>query len=397
MRKKAVFAYSFSDKNAGDFSLNISAIKILVDNGYFVTVVSRFCEGEEQFISTRKYLVGLFAGSVQLVGSPFRLDRSASLYKSVFNNLHGLLVSFGLIRNSEVDRLICNSDLVVLCGGNVLRCGRLSDYMRLRALDYPLSIARKFGKRYIIFPQSTAGINFFGKRILGRMINNADVVFVREDISFDRLSSWYPSARLEKSLDLAFFLMNEDLFKDGRQGRKKIAFTIRAEAIGGLGALSHGDEAAVVEQVKAATLSLASNHDVYYIIQGSESDREITYKIRNELLGSHGLDVPVLEEHDTFRLIEIYSGFDLLVGMRLHSIILAAIAGTPSYGLFLKEWGFKNPGILAQLDLPCSFVDDGGGVDVDRVEELLAEKKKFQGKVSALVDRNSDAITRFLS
>lgn len=382
--KKAVFAYSFSARNAGDFSLNIAAVDILIRNGYFVTVISRFGSDEPDFSQTSAYFNSLYGSKVEMIGSPFKLDRSANPLVRFAHALYGGLTLLGL-QNKRIKNKIESSDLVVLCGGNILRCGRFADYMRLLALDYPLSIARKLNKKYIIFPQSTADVNLIGRPLLGKMLNNAEVSFIRERLSFERLKKLYPSANLQENIDLAFFLLEESRFKKSSAGKKRIAFTIRAETIGSIDALPDYERRAIVDRIKVAALSLSKYNDLYFIVQGAEGDREITQLIKDELLVGHSLDIPVLEEHDTFSLIELYSSFDLLIGMRLHSIILAAIAGTPSYGFFLKQWGFKNPGILDQLGLPYSFVDDGCGINIDKVDEFLCKKAGFQSHVSNLV------------
>ena len=75
--------------------------------------------------------------------------------------------------------------------------------------------------------------------------------------------------------------------------------------------------------------------------------------------------------------------------MRLHSIILAACGGTPSYGLFFKEWGLKNPGILDSLELPYTMIDDKVDISLTDVERLLENKREFQLKVKVLYENDS--------
>lgn len=394
MKYKAVFAYSFSDRNAGDFSLNIAAIDILVKNSYSVTVISRFLEGEVEFLSTKNYLESLFGESVKVVSSPLKLDRSANLASKLKSNLDGLLKCLGLIKNTQIERLVQDADLVVLCGGNVLRCGGFVDFMRLLALDYPLSLARKFKKDYVIFPQSTAEINFFGRWVLGKMINNSKATFIRENISFSKLKSLYPDANLVETLDLAFFLLDARKFKPSNHV-KKIAFTIRGDTLGGLSEIpTHEKEEITKEIIKQVRNLKELGHDVSFIVQGAKADTLITNDISTNLL-SENINIPVIEERDTFKLIDIYSDLDLLIGMRLHSIILAAVAGTPSYGFFRQEWGLKNPGILNQINLPYGFVDDG--MKLDSIVELLNEKKSFQNKIMKIYEEEKLAFSSVLN
>lgn len=390
MKKKAVFAYSFSDENAGDFSLNISAIDILVKNNYFVTVVSRFTPDEERFISTKNYLESRFGDEIEVIGSPFRLERSAGVVKRFFNNLHGFATMLGMLRNQIVEGRIKESDLVVLCGGNLLRCSGLADFMRLLALDYPLSLARKYNKKYIIFPQSTLEANRAGRWLLARMLNGADVTFAREKYSYDKLSAWFPKAKIVQTLDLAFFLLDKNIFKEP-SAVKKVGFTIRGDTLGGLADISPAEQTEISKEIASCVKSLrALDVEIFFVVQGTASDFALTSLVAN----SFDFDIPVIEERDTFKLIEIYSELDLLVGMRLHSIILAAVSGTPSYGIFRKEWGIKNPGILADLDLPYSFV--GEGPKLDNLVGLLDKKVGFQSDMIKLHEIASSDIHTYL-
>lgn len=393
--KRAVFAYTFSMINAGDFSLNIAAIAILIENNFSVTLISRFEETSKEFKETNQYFKKLYGGKVRMLSSPFKLDRDSNKLKKITNNLHGAFVLSGFLKNKLIEDEIKKANLVVLCGGNILRCGSFTDYMRLQALNYPLALAKKHGKEYVILPQSTAEINNIGERLLGRMVNNAKAVFLRESLSFDKIKSLYPSANTIETLDLAFFLLDEKVFKTSND-KKSIAFTIRAGKLAGIGELSVSEKEDIAKMIISAVISLKDSCHITFIIQGDTQDREITQKIRYDLRLNYNFEVDLVEERDTFKLIDLYSNFDLLIGMRLHSIILAAIAGTPSYGLFRKEWGLKNPGILNQINLPYSFVDDCKGVDVGKAIELLDTKSKFQENIKNLVASKKNIIKKVL-
>lgn len=393
--KHAVFAYTFSMINAGDFSLNIAAIAILVENNFSVTLISRFEESSKEFKETNQCFKNLHGEKVRMLSSPFKLDRDSNKLKNITNNLHGAFVLSGFLKNKLIEDEIKKADLVVLCGGNILRCGSFTDYMRLQALNYPLALAKKHGKEYVIFPQSTAEINNIGERLLGRMINNAKAVFLRESLSFDKINSLYPSANTIETLDLAFFLLDKKVFKKSND-KKSIAFTIRAGKLAGIGELSVSEKEDIAKMIISAVISLKDSCHITFVIQGDNHDRKITQKIRDDLRLNYSFEVDLVEERDTFKLIDLYSKFDLLIGMRLHSIILAAIAGTPSYGLFRKEWGLKNPGILNQLNLPYSFVDDCEGVDVCKAIELLDTKSEFQENIKNLVASKKEVINKVL-
>lgn len=393
--KKAVFAYSFSMINAGDFSLNIAAVSILIENGFDVIIISRFDERSSEFQETNAYFKNAHGKRVKMISSPFKLDRGAGTARKLLYYLHSILVLFGLIPNKAIRDEVKSADLVVLCGGNILRCSNLTDYMRLQALNYPLRLAVKLSKKYLIFPQSTIEVNSLGKRLLGRMVNRAEVVFLRENLSYNKISNLYPRANTVETIDLAFFLLDEKRFKKGNE-KKAVAFTIRAGKVAGIGELSTSEKNEISSMIVNAVVELNNSCSITFIIQGDPQDKQITHKIKNDLLSNYNIEIDIIEEHDTYSLIELYSEFDLLIGMRLHSIILAAIAGTPSYGLFRKEWGLKNPGIMKHMNLPLSFVDDGNGVDFEKIKYLLNIKPEFQEHIKKLVCTEKGVFKRVL-
>jgi|SRR5690554_1648178 len=393
--KKAVFAYTFSMKNAGDFSLNIAAIAILIENGFSVTLISRFEEYSEEYKETDKYFKDLYGKKVRMISSPFKLDRYSSKLKKAVNNIHGALVVSGFLRNKIIEEEIKNADIVILCGGNILRCGNFIDYMRLQALNYPLALAKKYSKEYVIFPQSTADINSMGEKLLAKMINGAKAVFLRESLSFNKIKTLYPVANTIETLDLAFFLLDEKRFLPSNK-IKSVAFTIRADTLGGLASISPDEKKLISGQIINTTLRLTESCKVTFVIQGEQEDASLSREIASTLHTEHGIEIPVIEERDTFKLISLYSTFDLLIGMRLHSIILAAVAGTPSYGLFKKEWGLKNPGILNQIGLPFSYVEDNKDIELAMLTELMSDKDAFQNMIKKLVSAEKDSISNSL-
>src|SRR5690606_6794375 len=119
---------------------------------------------------------------------PFTLNRNETLVKKFVHNLQGVLVFLGLGNGltEAIEKEMEDSDLVIFNGGNLLRCSSLIDYARLVALYYPLKLAKKIGKEYIIFPHSSAHINKMGKGLIGKIVGDAKSVFAREDISYDK-------------------------------------------------------------------------------------------------------------------------------------------------------------------------------------------------------------------
>lgn len=397
--KKAVLAYSFSDKNAGDFSLTIATIQILINNGYFVNVISRFKKDTEEFKSTNKYLNQKFLNNIKLIESPFHLDREAGLLEKQINNLKGYLTSQNYIKNNEIINIIKESDIVILCPGNLLRCESVQDYMRLKALDYPLKIARENNVKYIIFPQSSSIIKPFAEKLLGKMINGSHTTFTREELSFEKLKQLYPNANIVSSIDVAFLLSETHRFKPNNK-ETSVAFTIRGDGIGGLKDLTDYDKNLLKQKLDKIIEKLSlKNVAITFVVQGTIADLKFTEECAKQFSEKYSIKIPIIEERDTDKLLDIYANFDCLIGMRLHSIILAAAAGTPSYGLFLEEWGLKNPGIMDMIMLPFSIVDSESQskVDFNEIAKILNSKEDFQKRYLDFLEKEENKFNTVLN
>lgn len=393
-KKRAFIAYSFSANNAGDFALTVAAINILIENGFEVVLASRFKANTKEYIETNNYYKKNYSNQVRMFESPFLLDRGAGFFSKIFNNIHGVMVLLGLINNKQIKREIKDSDIVMIGAGNFLRCSSFADYMRLRAFYFPLKIAQKQKKEFIILPQSTADISNFGIPLLSKFIERAKVVFVREHLSYEKLKSIFPKGNIVETLDLAFFLQDESVFKIDNNKKKKIAFTLRIGGIGGLRDFTEEELNRIKKRVLNSIESLKEKYDICFIMQATPDDLIFTEEVKKEAFERFNIEIPIIEEHDPVKLILLYSSFDLLIGMRLHSIILAACGGTPSYGLFFKEWGLKNPGILDSLELPYTMIDDKVDISLTKVERLLENKREFQQKIKVFYENDS---TKFVN
>jgi len=145
-----------------------------------------------------------------------------------------------------------------------------------------------------------------------------------------------------------------------------------------------------ITDVLKNTISNYINNDDYEILLviQTKKDKDITEKIYS--LFKQNENIKLIEEYDPLVLKEIYSHCDLLIGMRLHSIILALSAGTPAIGYFEESWGYKNPGMMKKFDLPFQFIKNDfndfsnevkmifeNELDIkDRISNIISEEKK---------------------
>ena len=360
MRRALVF-YLYGPENAGDMAICLGTIGFLRRHGVEVTMVSRFDEAAPDFAASRKLVLRGYP-EVKVVPGQFVLDRSAG--KAAVAGQYAAGAARMLLHrgDGEAEHLIGEADAVFFNGGNLLRCAGVTDAVRLEALFHPLHIAHRMDKRVVCLPQSTAMVSRPWRPLLGRKLALFDEVFVREGASLRRLQSLYPNLAFSKSTDMAFFM--DDPEGAPRFHGSRAAMIVRGTAIGDIGELSAGRQ----DELIGAFVSFAKAHPElsYTVVVQTKKDRRLSERLASLL--PNGAEI--VEEHDPFRLVSIYKGMDVTLSMRLHAAILSLRAGTPVVGLFDKEWGLKNVGVMSDYGMGCS----------DCAEGLLEEYRRIRAE-----------------
>ena len=146
--------------------------------------------------------------------------------------------------------------------------------------------------------------------------------------------------------DLAFFI-NHGIKKETLL-TKKIAITTRSQTIGDINELSAEKKQLIKQTLQNVTSELLEkDYQVAFVVQ-TKKDRSFTHEIFS-VFNTQGNKVEFFENYDPIELIKFYSTCDLLLGMRLHSIILALTAGTPCIG-YLKKLGLKTKVLLRLIN-----------------------------------------------
>jgi polysaccharide pyruvyl transferase WcaK-like protein len=360
--KKAFFAYQYGRANAGDFAINIGSLDLISEYFDEITILSKTTDAIE-FQKDKKYLLNLY-DNINILEGPFNLDRTSN-YKLLKNYSVGLYKYFSLTYKGIYKKSIINNDIVFLNGGNLFRCSNFTDYIRLYALTFPLKIAKKNNMKYVLLPQSTTSLNKIGKNLLSNYINNAEIMFAREEITYNKLKSHFPEANMLNSLDTAFFIKDRNQFKEIYKKKysdiigetlDNITITLRKEDIGDIGELNKEKQSIITKKIEELVESaIQENIKVIFVVQ-TLKDKEFTEKIYNKF--NREKMVNIIEEYDPLVLREIYRNSSCLFGMRLHSIILAMSVGTPVVGYFDQNWGSKNPGTLGQYYMPYTFINE---------------------------------------
>ena len=178
---------------------------------------------------------------------------------------------------------------------------------------------------------------------MGRKLALFDETFVREGASLQRLRTLFPALGFSKSTDMAFFM--DDPENSLRTGEARAAMIVRGTGIGDIGELSRDRQ----DELLDSFVGFAEAHPelAYTVVVQTKKDRALSER----LVGLLPNDTDLVEEHDPFRLLSIYKSMDVTLSMRLHAAILSLRAGTPVIGLFDKEWGLKNIGLMSDYGM----------------------------------------------
>ncbi|MFX0135990.1 MAG: polysaccharide pyruvyl transferase family protein [Candidatus Hodarchaeota archaeon] len=247
-------------------------------------------------------------------------------------------------------------------------------------ISYPILLAKKLKKPYIIYGQSFGPLRRkISQKIVKFVLNRTNLVLVRERLSMDFLISLgIPKHKIKVIPDAAFSLPCPDVNtiknmceKFNLPIKNFLAVTVRAweetcdtdvflENIADVidRALDNNfvNICAIVNQVRKGPASAGDDTDVSYRLLKYVKNKE---KVRI-----------IDEDFSPLKLLSLYGGAKVLTGTRLHSVILALISGTPS--IAISYAGPKTYGIMEMLGME-DYVLDMKKIDINRAYHLLRE------------------------
>ncbi len=246
----------------------------------------------------------------------------------------------------QVIRELLSSDLLISGGGSLLQ-----DVTGPRSLPYYISIvalAKTLGRPVIFYAQGIGPINRdFSKWLMGKIANKVDLITLRDEDSFFLLQDLGinrppikvtadPVFALAPS-DSDFYKANNIIEELGIKAKRLVGVSVRPwPALEGYQAnLAQVLDKLVQRGYQVVFIPMDYGRD------WPESQRVLALMEEEGHIVHHKLSSM---EH-----LALLSSFDLVVGMRLHSLIFAANRGVPFAGIaydpkieaFLKSFGLK--------------------------------------------------------
>lgn len=257
---------------------------------------------------------------------------------------------------------IKNSDLLISGGGSLLQ-----DVTSSKVIPYYLGVVKiaQFYKKPVVFYSQGVGpvTKGPGKFLIKQIVNKVNHIFVREEGSKKLLESLgVNKAPITVAIDPVLGIEPKkevvDKVKALLVEGKKVGFYIRPWK----------DDQRMIEQIAHLAQYIENKgYHVYFIPMYYKEDLKISQEIANKVTGN----VHVIPQELTIDEVVAYTTqFDFIVGMRLHSLIMAHAVDVPMIGL---SYDPKVRGFLNEVGTPYCM-------DVDKIDEAA-----FKDYVETLV------------
>lgn len=301
----------------------------------------------------------------------------------------------------SIFRTLRRADLLISGGG-----GLLQDVTSLRSVVYYLGImemAMQMGKKVAVFAQGMGPLHHrLALHWVKRVLSRVDFVSVRDPLSGSFLSQLGIKREIMVTADPVFSLepaSGEEIkafwAKKGLPEEKKylrIGVALRPFP------RETSSNAQIMETVARACLYLEKQHKARLIFLPFHLQKDLP--LARQIASRLSQQSIIIDKFLTIREIMcLMGGLDLLVGMRLHALIIAAVSGVPFLALpydpkinaFLSRIGKDPPPPLQELTLQQL---------IQGLETVLAGKEKDSrrlGRIQELKNEVEKAADELLS
>ncbi len=275
---------------------------------------------------------------------------------------------------SDVHEAIRRADVVLSGGG-----GLLQSSTSLRSVVYYAGILRqaiRLKRKTMIFAQSVGPLDSLGQFVVRSLCKGVTCATVRDGRSKELLSRLLPGTPVEQTADPVFLydldVEEVDLAREGLNRTPYAIFSVRK-----VSTLKEG-----VAMLARVADRLADKHGVRvaFLPLGGASDAEVSTTVIRACKSAPML----LPECPLERAAAIIRGARVVVGMRLHALILAARFGVPFLAI---PYDPKVAALLADLAYPLSplWVPGKGAPDTATADGLVDRLMSQRDQLSALL------------
>ncbi|RXT14645.1 polysaccharide pyruvyl transferase CsaB [Ammoniphilus sp. CFH 90114] len=278
-------------------------------------------------------------------------------------------------------RQLKHSDLLIMGGGSLLQ-----DATSPRSVMYYLSIvmmAKMLKKPVIFFAQGFGPITHpLSKVLIKSIVNKVDVITVRDQGSADDMRSLGVTRPIHITADPAVTIQRSDVNlglakpKLVMNEKKSIAISIRKWK---------NEENYKRVMAQMADEMIRKNWNVYFLPMQYPADVAPSRDIIEYMEESGAV---LLDEQMNFQeIISFIGNMDFVIGMRLHSIIIAAVLGVPFVGVsydpkidrFIERVNMDSAGSIQSLSYPVLYE-----VVTRNLDELSSVRERLTPQIEEL-------------
>ncbi len=293
---------------------------------------------------------------------------------------------------------IAKADVVLSGGGGLLQSGT-----SLRSLFYYAAIVREAIRRRrktMVFAQSIGPLNFWGRLIVRRSCKGLARATVRDERSLRLLRQLVPDTPVERTADPVFLY-------DAPEADPDLAAQGLGPESGGYAVISvrkSPDFRDAVAVLARAVDRLATRHGIRsaFLPLGGAADASVS----TDVIRACACSPMLLPECTLAKAAAIVRGARVAIGMRLHSLVLAARYGVPFLAMAYDP---KVAALCEELDYPLEALwapqtarRSDAAID-DLVDRLVAQRADLAARLEARRDvvraaaaRNFDAVGELL-
>ena len=240
----------------------------------------------------------------------------------------------------EVIKAIKSCDMLISGGGSLLQ-----DVTSNKTIPYYLGvvkIAQWYKKKVVFYSQGIGPVTHsYNKWLIKLIVNHVDAIFVREKHSKTVLKDLGIRKPITVAADPVLGIKPSPevykYIKDLLHAQKAVGVYIRPW---------ENEEELLTSLEKTLQYIISEGYKIYLIPMYYAQDKEIAHKLKRRL----GEQAVVVDEMLTIDEVVSYTAcFEFIIGMRLHSLIMAAATQVPMIGLsydpkvrgFMKDMGIR--------------------------------------------------------
>lgn len=237
----------------------------------------------------------------------------------------------------KIAKVIKESDMLISGGGSLLQ-----DTTSNKTIPYYLGVVRlaQFYKKKVVFYSQGIGpvSKGFNKWLIKRIVNKVDGIFVREPASKVLLETMGIKKPIHVAIDPVIGISTSQKEKEVAQS-KSVGIYIRPW---------QNDEQLLESLEKGLQYLLKEGYTLYLIPMHYEQDKEIAYTLKKRL-GEVEKVIVVDKKLSIDEVVSYTASFEFIIGMRLHSLIMAAATKVPMLGI---SYDPKVKDFMKEMELP---------------------------------------------